>query len=118
MGGSPEGWEAKFRAVFPSPATIFFLFFSLLGSFRGILGRRGFTRQPESQTCTFEGPGAIKHQIPRKGPPEREEKTEKIVAGEGKKRAKFWAVQEKGGPGKGGLGAVRGTEHDQNTMKP
>ena len=61
---------------------------------------------------------------------QRGKKRTNFAAGEGKKRAKFWAVPEavpgravpgravpgKGGPGKGGPG---GTEHDQTkTLKP
>ena len=37
-GWGPEVWGAQnFTLFFPSPATIFILFFPLLGSFRGIL---------------------------------------------------------------------------------
>ena len=39
-GWRPEGWAPKGGA--PKG---------------GLRSRRGFTRQPESQTCTFEGPG-------------------------------------------------------------
>ena len=54
-----------------------------------------------AQTCTFERPGLQKHhQNSTRGPPEREEKNE-ICGWRGKKRAKFWAVQGKGGPGEG-----------------
>ena len=57
---------------------------------------------PRAQTSTFEGPGLPKHhQNSTRRHPEREEKNE-FFGGRGKKRAKFWVVQEKGGPGKGG----------------
>ena len=52
---------------------------------------------PRAQTCTFERPGT---KIQREDP-EREER-KKFPARERKKRAKFWAVQGKGGPAKGG----------------
>ena len=41
--------------------------------------------------------------IQREDLPEREER-KKFPAGERKKRAKFWAVQGKGGPAEGGSG--------------
>ena len=43
----------------------------------------------ELQTCTFHGPGASHHQNSTKGQQERERR-KKIVAGRGKKKAKFW----------------------------
>ena len=51
---------------------------------------------PRAQTCTFQAP-AFKntHKIQREDPKVREERV-KIVAGEGKKRAKFWAVRRRG----------------------
>ena len=50
---------------------------------------------PRAQTCTFQGPGLQKHQQnSTKGPQERERRM-KIVAGGGKKRAKFWAVRRR-----------------------
>ena len=61
---------------------------------------------PRAQTCTFQHPGLQKHhQNLTKGPQERERRM-KIVAGEGKKRAKFWAVrrrvvQRREGPAEG-----------------
>ena len=56
----------------------------------------------EPQKCTFEGPGLQKHhQNSTRRHPEREEKNE-FCGGRGQKRAKLWAVQGKGGPGKGG----------------
>ena len=71
--------------------------------------RRGFTRQPKSPNVHIRAPRRFKHhQNSTRRPPEREERV-KIVAGEGRKRAKFWAVlgrmgPGKDGPGKGGLG--------------
>ena len=48
----------------------------------------------ELQTCTFEGPGFKNTtKIPREDPEERK------LAGEGKKRAKFWAVRGGGREG-------------------
>ena len=47
-------------------------------------GRRGFTRQPENQTCTFQGPG------PSKTPPKFHEKTPQ----RDRKRAKWWRERE------------------------
>ena len=62
-------------------------------------GRRGFTRQPESPNVHI---GLQKHhQNSTRRHPERHKKNE-TVAGKGRKRAKFWAVQGKGGPGEGG----------------
>ena len=64
----------------------------------------------------------------QKTPPKFHEKTpregriERILRREREKRAKFWAVQGKGGPGwegRSGEGRSRGTEHDQTkTLKP
>ena len=64
-------------------------------------GRRGFTRQPESPNkCAHFRVPAFENttKIQRKDPQERERRM-KIVAGGGKKRAKFWAVRQ--GPAKG-----------------
>ena len=71
----------------------------------GVEGPPGLhTTARELQTCTFQGPGASNTtKIPQKDPKKREER-KKIVAGEGKKRAKFRAVQGKGGPAEGGPG--------------
>ena len=59
--------------------------------------------------------------IPRKDPQEREEGM-KIVAGEGKKRAKYWAVGRRGGPAEGrsggGVGVVRGGALKGGAPKP
>ena len=59
--------------------------------------RRGFTRQPENSKRAHFRALAFKNttKIQRKDPQESEERM-KIVAGEGKKRAKFWAVRRKG----------------------
>ena len=54
------------------------------------------TTTRELQTCTFQGPGASNTtKIPRKDPQERERRM-KIVAGEGKQSAKFWASHPSG----------------------
>ena len=111
-GWSPEGWEGpKFRAVFPSSATIFFLLSLSWGPFvefwwclkrrgpsnvhvwrPGLVGPPGSHDSPRAQMCTFQGSGLQKHQQnSTKGPQERERRM-KIVAGGGKKRAKFWVV--------------------------
>ena len=59
-------------------------------------GRRGsHTTARELQTCTFHGPGASNTtKIPRKDP--NRERRKKIVAGKGKKSAKFWAPHPSG----------------------
>ena len=65
---------------------------------------------PSAQTCTFEV-SAFENttKIPREELQAREERV-KMVVGDGKKRAKFWAVLEgrswEGGPGEGGWRAV------------
>ena len=79
--------------------------FDIILHFRG---RRGFTRHPRVQTCTFKGSGLQKHQNSTRRHPERHKKSE-MVAGEGKKSAKFCAVrrrgvQWRGGPAEGGPG--------------
>ena len=52
---------------------------------------------PRAQTCTFEGSGLQKHhQNSTKRTNKRGKKRIKTVAGEGKKRAKFWAVRRRG----------------------
>ena len=81
---------------------------------------------PRAQTCTFKGPGLQNTTKIQREDTQRGKKRTNFAAGEGKKRAKFWAVQGKGvqgkgGPGKGGpgKGGSRGTEHDQTkTLKP
>ena len=58
-------------------------------------GRRGFTRQPESPHVHISGPWPSKTPTnSTKGPQERGRR-KKIVAGGGKKRAKFWAVRRR-----------------------
>ena len=66
---------------------------------RRTLGPPGVrTTARELQTCTFEGPGASNTiKIPRKDPKKREER-KKIVAGEGKKSAKFCPLSTRRGP--------------------
>ena len=56
---------------------------------------------------TFEGPSLQNTKILRQDPQEREERM-KIVAGEGKEKAKFWAVWRGGGGGRSGRGGSRG----------
>ena len=108
----------KISLFFSSPATIFILSSSLGGPFveflvvflkagtlemctfglsgcrvkpRRLWGSRGFTRQPEnSKRAHFRAPSASNTtKIPRHDPQERKER-KKIVAGKGKKSAKFW----------------------------
>ena len=69
---------------------------SLQKQVHGSLGPPGFhTTARELQTCTFQGSGLQKHQQnSTKGPQERERRM-KIVAGKGRKRAKFWAVRRR-----------------------
>ena len=50
---------------------------------------------PRAQTFTFDGDFKNTTKIQRKDPQETEERM-KIVAGEGKKRAKLWAVRRRG----------------------
>ena len=117
--------DPKFRVFFPSPATIFLSFFPLLGvlslNFGGVFegrdpemctfglsgcrvilrrlwGRRGFTRQPENSKRAhfrprrFKTPPKFHERTPKRGKKER-----KMVAGEGKKNAKF-GVPHPSGP--------------------
>ena len=77
-------------------------------------GRRGFTRQSESPNVHISG------SRPSKTPPkfnekdqEEREKRIKTVAGEGKKRAKFWAVRRRGVQRRGVR--RRGPEHTHHT---
>ena len=86
-GGAPKTQKNGARMVGPRrvEAQNFELFFPL-------------QREPETPTCTFQGPGASNAtKIPRENPL-REKKRMKIVAGEGKKRAKFWAVRRRARP--------------------
>ena len=64
--------------------------------------RPGFTRQPESPNVDIFGPQPSKNttKIQREDPQEKEE-IMKIVAGESKKRAKFWAVRRRAVRGEG-----------------
>ena len=65
---------------------------------------------PRAQTCTFELPGLQKTtKIPREDP-QREEKRTNFAAGEGKKKAKFWAVQGRAVPGRAVPGAPNMTK--------
>ena len=89
--GAPKGEARKgggaqiFALFFPSPATILFFFLSLWGSFSWsmhIWGSRLSKTPPKFLENT----------------PKRRKKEWKIVAGEGKKSAKFWAVRERSGP--------------------
>ena len=61
------------------------------------LSRRGFTRQPESQTSGLQS----HHQNSTKQPP-REEERMKIVAGEEKKKSEILGGRVEGGPAEGG----------------
>ena len=121
---APKGGGPKIsRFFFPPPATIFFLLSLSWGPFVEFwwcLKRRGpemctfgvlglsceapaapkpqglHTIKTRAQTCTFQGPGlqTTHHQNATKRPQERERRM-KIVAGGGKKRAKFWAVRRR-----------------------
>ena len=78
-----------------------------------------FTRQPESPNVHISVHLRLKHhQNSTRRHPEREERM-KIVAGEGKKRAKFWGGPAEGGPAEGGPaeGGVRrrGPQHTHHT---
>ncbi len=66
------------------------------------------TRQPEnSKRAHFRAPALQKsHQNSTKGPPRERDRNSETVAGEGKKNAKFWAVQRRGGPAEGWSGSV------------
>ena len=129
---SPEGWGAQnFALFFPSPASIFILFFSLWGSSRvffslqvssrvflplsgGLLvefwwcfGRSGLQMCLFSPSgCPVEAPTACRPAL--QTPPKfhektpRERKRAKMGAGDGKKNAKFWAVRRSGGGRSGG----------------
>ena len=88
---------------FPLSSPIFALLVFLWGVFwwnfggfkkPGPSSRWGFARQPESQNVTIEGPGLHKHHQNSTTPRERD-KWSKNRVGEGKKRAKFWAVRRK-----------------------
>ena len=63
-------------------------------------GPGGFGAAGASHDCTFQGPGASNkhHQNSTKGPPREREESMKIVAGEGKRRAKFCAPTLQGPP--------------------
>ena len=116
-GGAPkEG--LKFRAFCSLSRRNFLSFFSLSGVLSWNFG--GVIEGLDPQMCTFgvlglscEAPAAPKppgfhttardpNQNSMKRPPREEERME-IVAGEGKKRAKFWAVRRRvsGGGGRG-----------------
>ena len=76
-------------------------------------GRRGHDNQ-RAQTCTFEGPALqTPPKFHEKDQQEREKRI-KIVAGEGKKRAKFWAVRRRAVRRRGVR--RRGPEHNNNTQ--
>ena len=83
-----------FLVVFWSVGTSNVLVFAL-GLSPAALGPPGLhTTARELQTRTFQGPCAST-KIQRKDPTEREER-KKIVAGEGTKSAKFWALHPSG----------------------
>ena len=57
------------------------------------------TTTPELQTCTFDGRGASKHhQKNHEKTHSEKQKRAKLVAGDGKKNAKFWALPPLRGP--------------------
>ena len=102
----PSRDRPKFRSFFSLVPTANSFFFSLsFGLFRGARsgGAAGVSHDSlRAQTGTFEGPGLQKHHqnSTRRHPKEGRKRT-KTVAGEGKKRAKLWAVQRRGGPVEG-----------------
>ena len=112
-GGAPKGGGPKFRFFFPSPATIS-LFLCLSGC---LLVEFWCSKRRSPSMCAFGEPKrahlrvlAFKNttKIQREDT-QRDTKRAKMVAGKGRKRAKFWAVrrrgvQWKGGPVEGGPG--------------
>ena len=56
---------------------------------------------PRAQTCTFEGPRLQKHHQNSTRRHQRGKKRTNFAAGEGQKRAKFWAVPGRAVPGEG-----------------
>ena len=125
-GGAPKGGAPKggaqtvgaqnFALFFPSPATVFILFSLSFGLFRGILVVFEALGRSNVHVWTAREPKRAHLRVPvfknitkiqRKRPKEREKRM-KTVAGEGKKRAKFWAVRRRavrwreGGPAEGG----------------
>ena len=145
-GGDPETWGPRrwgprnFALFFPSPPQFSFFLLSLGGPFveiweclkrrgpeictfgcrvkpRRPRSRRGFTRQPESPNVHISGPRPSKHhQNSTNRHPRERGKRAKIVAGEGKKRAKFWAVRRKVGPAESGENA-QNTAHKSTTKQ-
>ena len=116
VGGPKGGGVQNFAFFFPSPAGKFVLFFPLWGSSHGILvvfeapersNVPGVSHDsPRAQTCTFEGLGLQNTTKIQREDTQRGKKRTNLAAG-GKKRAKFWAVQAKGGPAEPSGGAVR-----------
>ena len=91
----PPPDRPKFRSFFPLPPP-FRSFCVSLGVLSLNLG--GFTRQPENSFVHISGPRRFKHhQNSTNRHPDRHKKSE-MVAGEGKKSAKFWAPQGWGAP--------------------
>ena len=105
MGGAQKGAKTHF---FPSPATIFFLSFLFLGSFRGIVVRgpemctfgvlglscEVLASARELQMCTFQGPGPQFH-----GRTKEREKKERILWREREKKERNFgrkAVRRRG----------------------
>ena len=86
------GTAQNFTLFFPSPAAKFVLFFPLWVSSGGPPDRAA----RELQTCTSERPGTSNTtKIPREDN-QRGKKRTNFAAGEGKKRAKFWAPTLRG----------------------
>ena len=83
---------------------------------------------PRAQTCTFEDPVFKNTTKIQREDTQSGKKRTNFAAGERKKRAKFWAVQEKGvqgkgvqgkgGPGKGGPGGMTKPTREPPTRKP
>ena len=112
----PRRVGPKFRAFFPSPATVYYYFFPLLLVFlvefwlwceaRRPRSRRRSHDSPRAQMCTFQGSGLQKHhQNSTKRTPREGENNKncggrgKNCGGRGEKRAKFWVRRRGSGGG-------------------
>ena len=73
-----------------------------------------------SHDCTFEGPGLQRHHQNSTRGPLRERRKKEISGGRERKKAKYWAVQGKGGPAEGSRGPgerPKNLEHTHHTHK-
>ena len=81
----------------------------------GLVGPPGFhTTAREPKRAHLSAPVSKNTTKIQREDTHRGKKRTNFAAGEGKKRAKFWEVQGKGGPGKGGPG---GNKHDQQQQQ-